>query len=217
MKNNRSAEQLHENVPPDWYFKSIRHNIFQKYWHNRRFEEVKKLADPVKNGKVLDIGSADGVFTRELLDATKASNIIGIDVLAHSVDWANNHWKRNKKMSFEVGNAHKLDFKANTFDAVFALEVLEHVHDPVKVFKEIKRVLKKGGYAIFLVPTDVIWFKIGWDYIWTKTRGSIWDDTHIQSFTNDKLIEASEKAGFEVEESKKFILGMLQAVKVRNK
>lgn len=215
MNSDLSAEQMHENVPPDWYFQSIRHNFLQRYWHNRRFEEVKKLAENTKGGMVLDIGSADGVFTRELLDATKAAKIVGIDVLQHSVDWAQKHWKRNKKMSFRVGNAHDLEFEDESFDAVFALEVLEHIHDPGQVFKEIRRVLKRGGYAVFLVPTDVIWFKLGWDYVWTKTRGSIWDDTHIQSFSNDKLIKASKKAGFEIVESKKFLLGMLHAVKVR--
>ncbi len=217
MSKYQTAEQLHNRVPPDWYFKSIRHNPLQKYWHSKRFETIKRLSKDVKGGKVLDIGSADGVFTREILEATKADEVIGIDVLENSVDWANNHWKRNKKMKFQVANAHKLPFKAKIFDAVFALEVLEHLHNPESVFKEIKRVLKNGGYAVFLVPTDVVWFKLGWDFIWTKTRGKIWNDTHIQSFTNDELIKASKKAGFEIEESNKFLLKMLHAVRVRNK
>ena len=213
----KTAEQLHENVPPDWYFRSIRHNFLQKYWHHRRFNEIRKISEKTKNGKILDIGSADGVFTREILDATKAREVIGIDVLENSVEWANNHWRRNKKLNFQVGNAHKLNFKANTFDAVFALEVLEHVHRPKLVFKEIKRVLKKSGYAVFLVPTDVIWFKLAWDHVWTKTRGKIWNDAHIQSFTNDELIKSCKKAGFEVEKSKKFMLGSLHIVKARKK
>src|SRR5690554_1929344 len=114
----KTAEQLHSNVPPDWYFKSIRENFLQRYWHRRRFIEIKKIAESVKNGKVLDIGSADGVFTRELLNATKADQIIGIDVLESSVEWANKHWKRNKNMKFMVADAHELPFKDNEFDAV---------------------------------------------------------------------------------------------------
>jgi 2-polyprenyl-3-methyl-5-hydroxy-6-metoxy-1,4-benzoquinol methylase len=210
----KTASELHSNVPPDWYFRSLKENLFQNYWHNRRFSEVTKLSDNVK-GKILDIGSADGVFTNKILEKTHANSIVGMDVLKSSVDWANHHWQRNKKMKFIVGDAHHLPFKPKTFDAVFALEVMEHVYHPQKVLAEIKRVLKKGGYAVLLVPTDTLIFRLGWDYVWTRTRGKIWDDTHIQTFRNDLLVKMVQDAGFKVEDSKKFILGMLQAVKVR--
>ena len=97
-KKLKTAAELHENVPPDWYYKSIRDNVFQRYWHNRRFKEVTRAVEPV-GGRILDIGSADGVFTNEILMASKADEIVGIDVLGKSVDWANKHWK-NKKMKF---------------------------------------------------------------------------------------------------------------------
>lgn len=207
------AAELHKNVPPDWYFTSIRENILQRYWHNRRFQEVSKLADKV-TGSILDIGSADGVFTYEIAKKTNASKIIGIDVLKPSIEWASKHWKNHKNMEFRVADAHKLPFKNSEFDAVFALEVLEHVEDPKSVLKEIKRVLKKGGYAIFLVPTDTLIFRTLWDNVWTKTRGRIWDDTHIQTYRNNKLSKYSREVGFKIVNDKRFILGMLQAIKI---
>ena len=97
MSNLKKAEKLHENVPPDWYYRSIRENIFQKYWHNRRFEEISKMIDPVK-GQVLDIGCADGVFTKVILDKTKAKKIIGIDLLKDSIKWSKKHWQKNNRM-----------------------------------------------------------------------------------------------------------------------
>lgn len=213
-KSLTSAANLHKNVPPNWYFDSIKRNIGQKYWHNRRFEEVRKVSDKI-DGKVLDIGSADGVFSKVILDATNAKELVGIEALQKSVDWANNHWKKEKRLKFKIGNAHKLSFKNEVFDAVYILEVLEHVSDPLVVLKEIKRVLKKGGYVVMLVPTDNKLFSIVW-FIWTKFwRGKIWDDCHIQSFKSDSLIDLSKKAGFKLEVNKKFILGMLQIVKVR--
>lgn len=214
MAKKKSAAELHENVPPDWYFRSIKENPLQNYWHTHRFQEAAKLMELVK-GNVLDIGSADGVFTKVVADNTKAQKVIGVDILKSSVDWANKHWKKHKNMRFRVADAHKLPFKAGSFDAAFSFEMLEHVYHPDKVLTEIKRVLKKGGYAVFLVPTDVWWFKLGWDYFWTKTRGKIWNDTHIQSYKDDNLVSMCEKAGFRVEKNKKFLLGMLQAVKVR--
>lgn len=43
-------------------------------------------------------------------------------------------------------------FKAESFDTVICIQVLEHVFEPLLVFSEILRVLKVGGHAIILVP-----------------------------------------------------------------
>lgn len=216
MRNNQEkAAKLHENTPKGWYYKSIKVDLLQRYWHKRRFSEIRKLIEPV-GGNILDIGCADGMFTKEVLDKSEAKEIIGVDVVKSSIDWAKAHWKNQKRMKFKVGDAEKLDFKSGTFDAVVALEVLEHVFDPRKVLDEIKRILKKGGYAIFLVPTDSLLFKIIW-FFWLNfyPRGYVWRETHIQSYENDNLIKLCKKVGFKIEEDKKFNLGMLQAIKVR--
>ena len=211
----KSAVDLHENVPPNWYYESLKVDPLQRYWHKRRFEEIGKLIDPVK-GKVLDVGSADGMFSKVILDKSKASKLIGIDIVKTSIDWAKKHWKRNKRMKFMIGDAEDLKFEMNTFDAVFCLEVLEHVYHPKKVLKEFKRVMKKGGYGIFLVPSDSILFRTIW-FLWLHfyPRGWVWKETHIQTFRNNYLPKVCKEAGFKVEKDKKFILGMLHAVKVR--
>jgi len=214
-KNTKTAEELHEHVPPNWYWQSIKVDPLQRYWHKRRFEEIGKLIEPVKE-KVLDVGCADGVFSKVILDNSKASELIGIDVVKTSITWAKKHWKSNKKMKFVVGDAEKLDFKSNTFDAVFCLEVLEHVHEPEKVLKEFKRVMKNGGYGVFLVPSDSMLFKVIW-FLWLHfyPRGWVWRETHIHTYRNNYLSKMCKKAGFKIEEEKKFNLGMLHAVKVR--
>src|SRR3989344_4462147 len=51
-----------------------------------------------------------------------------------------------------VTDAHLLPFKTNSVDAVISDALLEHVKDPVKVVKEIERILKPGGYIYILVP-----------------------------------------------------------------
>lgn len=215
MTKRKTAEELHDGVPPGWYFNSLRENSLQRYWHNRRFEEVKKIITPVK-GRVLDIGSADGVFSNVILKESGAEEVVGVDVVKSSVQWANKHWKKNKKLRFMVADAHKLSFKANIFDAVFALEVLEHVYEPGEVLKEIKRVLKKNGYAILLVPSESPLFKIVW-FLWHFYGRMVWKDTHVQDFKNGGLTELSKKVGFEIVENKKFILGMLHLIKVKKK
>ena len=211
----KSAADLHGNIPPNWYYESLKVDPLQRYWHKRRFEEIGKLIDPVK-GEVLDVGCADGMFSKVILDKSKTSKLTGIDVVKTSVDWAKKHWKRNKRMKFMVGDAEGLKFKTNTFDAVFCLEVLEHVYHPKKVLKEFKRVMKKGGYGVFLVPSDSLLFRTIW-FLWLHfyPRGWVWKETHIQTYKNSYLPKICKEAGFKIEKDKKFILGMLHAVKVR--
>ena len=56
-------------------------------------------------------------------------------------------------------NLEELTFDDNTFDLVITQDVLEHVLNPGKAFKEICRVLKPGGAHVFTVPY----------YFWQKT------------------------------------------------
>jgi ubiquinone/menaquinone biosynthesis C-methylase UbiE len=189
-------------------------DLLQRLWHKKRFAEVSALVEPT-GGKILDIGCADGTFSKVILDKSKADELIGVDILKGSVDWAKKHWK-SKKMKFIVGDAHDLKFKAGSFDAVFVLEVLEHVYSPTRILKEIKRILKKGGYAVFLVPSDSILFRTVW-FLWLNfyPRGWVWRNTHIQTYRNNYLTKISKKAGLKVEVDKKYNLGMMHLVKIR--
>lgn len=208
----KRAVDLHKNVPPDWYARSIKENIFQRYWHNRRFEEVSKLI-PLTNRRILDVGCADGTFTKIVLVKSGASKVVGIDVLPKSVSYAKRRFARSKRMSFRVADAHKLPFKDRTFDAVFCLETLEHVENPEKVISEIYRVLKDDGCIIVLVPSENFLFHfIVWP-LWSLWRGRIWKGTHVNQISSGELLRKMEKGEFKVQRHTSFLLGMLLAVR----
>jgi ubiquinone/menaquinone biosynthesis C-methylase UbiE len=48
-------------------------------------------------------------------------------------------------VEFRTGDVYKLDFADGSFDVVHAHQVLQHLGDPVKALKEMRRVTKKGG------------------------------------------------------------------------
>lgn len=50
------------------------------------------------------------------------------------------------------GDGCSMSFEDGRFDTVVNIHVLEHVLEPLKMLQEIARVLKKGGYAVFLIP-----------------------------------------------------------------
>lgn len=67
-----------------------------------------------------------------------------------------------------------LPFDDASFEAVFANQVLEHVHDLVALVREVHRVLKPGGVFVAHVP----YFRSSWAHI---------DPTHVRSFTINSM------------------------------
>jgi ubiquinone/menaquinone biosynthesis C-methylase UbiE len=204
--DHKSLVEIHEDVPAEHYDKGIKRNLFQRYWHWRRFNEVEKIIQQVE-GPVLDVGCHSGTFTKHIIKKIGSKEIYGVDISPSAIKLAK---KRIPYGHFQVASGEKLPFKNNFFDAVFCLEVLEHVDYPQEVLNEVKRVLKKGGYAILLVPTDNKLFKIVW-FLWTMMY-PVWRHAHVQSFTNDNLESVAKKAGLKIQKVKTFNLGMLKLI-----
>tara|TARA_R110001583_G_scaffold65358_3_gene188925 strand:+ start:264 stop:1046 length:783 start_codon:yes stop_codon:yes gene_type:complete len=67
------------------------------------------------------------------------------------------HFFSNEKLGNIVNDFRNEDlehqtFKNEEFDLVVTSDVMEHIYEPDKAFKEINRTLKKGGAHIFSVP-----------------------------------------------------------------
>lgn len=209
------AAELHKRVPADHYVRSIKQSFLHRFWHTHRFKEIGQMVEET-GGRILDIGSADGTFTKVIIEKSKAQKVIGIDVLEKSVSYAKRRFARSKKVSFRVADAHKLPFPDRSFDAVFCLETMEHVEDPQKVVSEMFRVLKDDGYAVVLVPNENLLFRSLWP-VWLIGPGKMWKGTHIQDLSAEEISMRLKKGGFRIKETRKFLLGMLQAVKVVKK
>jgi len=209
VHDHKSLVEIHEDVPADHYDTGLRRNLFQKYWHYKRFKEVLSLVKPVK-GPVLDVGCHGGTFTNQVLTKIGSQNIYGIDISPSAIELAK---KKIPNGNFQVASAEELPFKNNFFEAVVCLEVLEHVDHPGQAIKEISRVLKKGGYTILLVPTDNNLFKWVW-FLWTMYY-PVWRHAHVQSFSEDYLEKLVKDAGLKIERVRLFNLGMLKIVVAR--
>jgi ubiquinone/menaquinone biosynthesis C-methylase UbiE len=100
---------------------------------------VEKLNLP-EDAKILDLGCGEG----ELCSYFKKENVVGIDTCVSSIKTARKLYDKK----FMVMSAENLSFEDNTFDYIFAINVLHHVHNPVLALDECYRVLRKGGRLI---------------------------------------------------------------------
>ena len=51
-----------------------------------------------------------------------------------------------------VADSHELPFRAESFESILSVAVLEHCRRPWEVVREFKRVLRPGGYVVCDVP-----------------------------------------------------------------
>ena len=58
----------------------------------------------------------------------------------------------DNKTGFRSENLESLTFSDSVFDLFVTQDVMEHIFNPIKAFKEVARVLKPGGAHIFSVP-----------------------------------------------------------------
>ncbi len=206
----KGLKEIHEDVPPDYYDTSLRTNVIQRVYHGRRFAGICSMVSPV-TGAILDIGCDGGTLLERVVERAKASRVVGIDLSGEAVAYTG-----AKRPDFDllVGDAEDLPFHDSTFDAIFASEVLEHIHHPEKLFAEVRRCLKPAGYALVVVPRETPLFKFLW-FFWTKFgKGRVWNHAHVQDFQKDSLDTLVTDAGFVVVDDRLFLAGMIRAVKI---
>jgi SAM-dependent methyltransferase len=104
--------------------------------------------------RLLDIGCADGTYTRRL--AERFDQVDAIDIEPDRLADFRALLQPGDNVTVHDMSADELTFAEETFDVVTAIEVMEHVGDVDAVLREVARVLVPGGR--FLVTTPNRWF-----------------------------------------------------------
>jgi len=91
----------------------------------------------IKNKSVLEVGSGQGSL-QDLVD-----DYTGLDISAAAAS------KYHKK--FVVASATAMPFPDNSFDAIWTVWVVEHIPEPERAMREMRRVLKPGGKLFLYV------------------------------------------------------------------
>lgn len=199
MKKRKTHKDIIERVPVNYYQEGIENNVLQELWHTNKFKAILGLISGSPQ-KILDVGCASGWFLSRLSKAFPKAECFGIDIYDKAIAYGK---KLYPHITFRIADAHAIPFKDETFDLAICTEVLEHVNDPKSALLEIKRVLKKGGFAIIELDSGSILFSIVW-FLWRRFRGGVWTHAHLHSFTVKKLEKMILSCGFRIIKKKKF-------------
>ena len=102
----------------------------------------------LKSGmSLLDCGCGPGSITLGFVQLVAPGEVVGVDLAENQLAQARVSAQAQgvSNVRFETANVYELPFPHNTFDAVFSHAVVEHLSDPMKALKEMRRVLKVGG------------------------------------------------------------------------
>jgi SAM-dependent methyltransferase len=138
-----------------------------------------KLASP----QILDVGCGTGANLELLATFGPAQ---GVDVSPEALAFC----RRRGIADVKEGQAEALPYDDSSFDIVTALDVVEHLDDDVGGLKEMYRVLRPGGRALFFVPA--------FNFLW-----GVQDDVsnHRRRYTLGEVREVVRRSGFELEHS----------------
>jgi methionine biosynthesis protein MetW len=129
-----------------------------------------------RGGRLLDLGCHDGAFTIALKDATGASEVHGVDLLAEHAQKA-----EARGIAVLVSDLNEgLPYPDCHFDLVHSNQVIEHLARTDTLLKEAHRLLRSGGHAVISTNNLASWHNIGSLVLGFQPLPShVSDETHL--------------------------------------
>jgi SAM-dependent methyltransferase len=120
---------------------------------------IQSLGNDVK-GRILDIGSGNGVLAVKLAQQHHEVEVVGIDYWGKDWEYSKSVCENNaqaaqveNRVHFQKGDAAKLDFASETFDGAISnltFHEVKSVPNKKSVIQEALRVIKLGGTFAFI-------------------------------------------------------------------
>ena len=135
-----------------------------------RLTALIRTIGPLDGKRLLDLGCGKGRFATRLV--ALGAEVVGIDLAGAMLVEA-------RGIDRAKASARRLPFVDAAFDAVFAVEVLEHVGDVRPVIREARRVLKLGG-ALAIIDKNALALDVNRPWLpavvvkWVDERRGLW-------------------------------------------
>lgn len=120
--------------------------------------------DAMAGALVLDVGCGSGRFAEVSLST--GARVVAVDY-SSAIDAARANLKHFPDASFVQADIYHLPFRAESFDFVYCLGVLQHTPDVKRAFLSLVPPLKRGGrIAVDLYPKT--WMNVLWPKYWLR-------------------------------------------------
>jgi ubiquinone/menaquinone biosynthesis C-methylase UbiE len=133
------------------------------------------------SSKFLDIGAGVGRQSLLLRDE------LGMQVTAIELSEFGVAACLDKNLNVIQVNATHLGLPSESFDAVIAMDVLEHIEEDGEVLNEIERVLKINGTTFITVPC--------FPFMWSGHDEAV---GHVRRYTKSELVNKIERSGLSI-------------------
>lgn len=140
-------------------------------------------------GRLLDFGCGSGAYLAEM--KWHGWQVTGLDVSAKMVERV----REELGLTAYAGSLPHLELEPESFDVITMWHALEHVHEPLPVLREARRLLAPGGKIVISVPNI--------DSLSYRWLGKHWFGLelprHLTHFTPMSLPLILQRAGFATE------------------
>jgi len=149
--------------------------------------------------RCLDVGCWTGNTGKALMEK-KRCDVDGIDFKAEALEEAR---KKGYKKTYLV-NLNDENFSLNIedkYDYIICADVLEHLREPDKILRKLRKFLNENGQILISVPNIAfLQFRLEllagrFDY---NPKGGVMDATHLRFFTMKSIKEMCKKSGYKI-------------------
>lgn len=152
----------------------------------RLLDRAARMLGDDPSPRVLDVGCGPGLLLDEA--QRRGWRPYGVELSSWGVE-------RTRAHGVEVfhGTLEEAAFPDGAFDAVFLIDVIEHLADPIRALKEVTRVLRPGGTLCLVTPdASSVTAKVLGSRWWAMLPG------HIVLFSHRVLGEILASLGYEI-------------------
>jgi ubiquinone/menaquinone biosynthesis C-methylase UbiE len=154
-------------------FNTKAYDEMMRRMRDRSWLETKMIiGSGISSGLALEVGPGPGYLGLEWLKHTRDTTLRGLDISEDMIAIAERNAREyglTERVKYVKGDASKMPFESEYFDAVFSNGSLHEWAKPEEILNEIGRVLKPGGlYCISDLRRDMNFF-IRW-FLWIMTK-----------------------------------------------
>jgi SAM-dependent methyltransferase len=155
---------------------------------------VAALLDPPGGGAVLDAGAGEGAFTAWLSEHGYRVIAAGIEAKQFRFGGA-----RYVRTNLDEG----LPFVNGSLEGITAIEVIEHLENPLHLFREAARCLADGGWIVVTTPnvqsiSSRLSFLLRANHLYFGRR-DYEGNGHISPVGLDQIVAVAERTGLKVD------------------